>query len=95
MTARGRVLLGEAAAWADRCTATMSGENPSVSILSGDEVKKVFGQDEIDRLAKEAGVQPDEYADQVSRKLPGEIDKATPQGSIPSVEKAATGAFSR
>jgi uncharacterized protein YidB (DUF937 family) len=54
-----------------------------------------FGEDEIDRLAKEAGVQPDEYADQVSRELPGAIDKATPQGSIPSVEKAATGAFQR
>jgi uncharacterized protein YidB (DUF937 family) len=69
-----------------------TGENEPIS---RDEVKQAFGADEIDRLAQEAGVQPDEFADQVSRKLPAAIDKATPQGVIPSVEKAATGAFNR
>ena len=69
-----------------------TGENEPIS---RDEVKKAFGQDEIDRLAEEAGVQSDEFADQLSRKLPAAIDKATPQGVIPSGEKAATGSFNR
>lgn len=69
-----------------------TGENETIT---RDEVKQAFGQDEIDRLAKEAGVQPDEYADRVSRELPGAIDKATPEGSIPSMEKAGTGSFQR
>jgi uncharacterized protein YidB (DUF937 family) len=69
-----------------------TGENETIS---PGEVKQALGQDEIDRLAQEAGVQPDEFADKVSRELPGAIDKATPQGVIPSVEKAATGAFNR
>jgi uncharacterized protein YidB (DUF937 family) len=69
-----------------------TGENEAIS---RDEVKQAFGQDEIDRFAQEAGVQPDEFADTVSRELPGAVDRATPQGSIPSVEKAASGAFDR
>ena len=69
-----------------------TGENETIS---PGEVKQAFGQDEIDRLAHEAGVQPDEFADKVSRELPAAIDKATPQGVIPSGEKAGTGALSR
>ena len=69
-----------------------TGENEPIS---RDEVKQTFGKDEIDRLAQEAGIQPDEFADQLSRNLPAAIDKATPQGVIPSGEKAATGAFNR
>ena len=69
-----------------------TGENESIS---PDEVKQAFGQDEIDRLATEAGVQPDEFADKVSRELPAAIDKATPDGTIPTREKAASGAFDR
>jgi uncharacterized protein YidB (DUF937 family) len=69
-----------------------TGENESISPA---EVKQAFGQDEIDQLAVDAGVQPDEFADKVSRELPGAIDKATPQGVIPSVQKAASGAFDR
>ena len=69
-----------------------TGENETIS---SDEVKQAFGQDEIDHLAAEAGVKSDEFADKVSRELPGAIDKATPQGFIPSVEKAGTGAFDR
>ena len=69
-----------------------TGENETIS---RHEVKQAFGQDEIDRLAQDAGVQPDEFADQVSRELPDAVDKATPQGFIPSVDKAATGAFNR
>ena len=69
-----------------------TGENESIS---PDEVKQAFGQDEIDHLAQEAGVQPDEFADKVSRELPGAIDNATPEGVIPSAQKAASGAFER
>ena len=69
-----------------------TGENDSISPA---EVKQAFGQDEIDQLAQEAGVQSDEFADKVSRELPAAIDKATPQGVIPSVPKAASGAFDR
>ena len=67
-------------------------ENESISPA---EVKQAFGQGEIDQLALDAGVQPDEFADKVSRELPGAIDKATPQGVIPSAQKAASGAFDR
>ena len=69
-----------------------TGENESIS---PDQVKRAFGSDEIDHLAQEAGVHPDEFADTVSRELPGAIDRATPQGVIPSVQKAASGAFDR
>ena len=67
-----------------------TGENESIS---PDEVKQAFGQDEIDRLAADAGVQPDEYADNVARELPAAIDQATPQGTIPTPAKAGSGAF--
>ena len=67
-----------------------TGENESISPA---EVKHAFGQDEIDQLALDAGVQPDQLADKVSRELTGAIDKAAPQGVIRSVQKAASGAF--
>jgi uncharacterized protein YidB (DUF937 family) len=52
-------------------------------------------QDEIDHLAAEAGVQPDESQTRCLASCPAAIDRATPQGVIPSVEKAGTGAFDR
>jgi uncharacterized protein YidB (DUF937 family) len=67
-----------------------TGENDTID---RDEVKQAFGEDEIDRYAREAGVSSDEYADEVARELPRAVDTATPEGRIP--ETTASGAINR
>jgi uncharacterized protein YidB (DUF937 family) len=70
-----------------------TGENKPIS---ADEVKQALGPDEVKQVADEAGVEPDEAAQSLANDLPGAVDKATPDGSIPSVDEvkqALTGLF--
>jgi uncharacterized protein YidB (DUF937 family) len=65
-----------------------TGENES---LSRDEVKQALGEEQVKDLAREAGVKPDEAADELARDLPEAVDRSTPGGSIPSMEEVRKG----
>jgi uncharacterized protein YidB (DUF937 family) len=60
------------------------GENEQIS---ADEVKQALGQDEVDRVAQQAGVDAGQAADELARKLPAAVDEATPDGRIPSLDE--------
>ncbi len=53
--------------------------------ISPDEVRNALGDDEVHRVAKEAGVSDNEAADGLAGLLPGLIDKVTPDGQIPDL----------
>lgn len=52
--------------------------------IGRDEVTQVLGQDEVDRIARETGRQPDDVADELSREIPRAVDEATPTGQMPA-----------
>jgi uncharacterized protein YidB (DUF937 family) len=55
--------------------------------LSADEVKQALGPEQVNDLAREAGVEPDEAADALARDLPEAVDRSTPGGIIPSMDE--------
>ena len=55
--------------------------------ISADEVKQALGQDEVDKVAQNAAVDADQAADEIARELPDAVDKATPEGRIPSLDE--------
>jgi uncharacterized protein YidB (DUF937 family) len=84
----------EAAGLGDKVKSWIStGQNEPIS---KDEVKQALGND-VDEVARRDGVGPDEAADKLASELPNAVDRATPDGSIPSaddVKKALTGLVS-
>jgi uncharacterized protein YidB (DUF937 family) len=67
--------LGEhAASWVG------TGENLPVS---GDQVKEVVGDDEMQDMAEKAGVSREEASNHLAAMLPQLIDKLTPNGAVP------------
>lgn len=59
-----------------------TGDNKSVS---GEQVAQALPDDALAKAAQEAGVSPQEAADQLAEALPQAVDKLTPQGSLPQV----------
>ncbi len=57
-----------------------TGENKAVS---ADQVREALGDDEVQRVADEAGVSKDEAAGGLAALLPEIIDKVTPDGLVP------------
>ena len=57
-----------------------TGENKGID---ADQVRQAIGDDEIDRVANEAGVSRDEAAGGLAELLPQLIDKLTPDGNVP------------
>ncbi len=57
-----------------------TGDNASIS---GDEVKKALGPDEVAQVAQKTGVSEDEAATGLAESLPKLIDKLTPNGKLP------------
>jgi uncharacterized protein YidB (DUF937 family) len=51
--------------------------------ISADHVRSALGDEEIQRVADEAGVSKDEAADGLAALLPTIIDKVTPDGLVP------------
>ena len=52
--------------------------------IDGDDLSKVLGAGEIDRIAERLGVPRHEAADQVASALPEVVDRMTPRGELPS-----------
>ncbi|MFD3535124.1 YidB family protein [Streptomyces sp. NPDC058664] len=57
-----------------------TGENQPVS---GPQIAGALPDDTLQKVAADAGVSPEEAADQIARSLPRAVDKLTPNGSVP------------
>ncbi|KOU13086.1 hypothetical protein ADK52_39035 [Streptomyces sp. WM6372] len=58
-----------------------TGDNKPVS---GAQIAEALPDDTLQQVAQQAGVSPQEAADQIARSLPDAVDKLSPAGSIPS-----------
>lgn len=52
--------------------------------LEPDEVEQALGADEIDRIARDAGVSRDEAKSSLAGMIPGLVDKMSPGGNLPT-----------
>jgi len=52
--------------------------------VSKQEITDALGQDQIDKLAEQANVSPEEAAGGLAQVLPTAVDKLTPQGEVPT-----------
>lgn len=57
-----------------------TGPNPAIS---GDQLTKVLGNDQVAVIARQLGVDPSQAMGQLSAILPGLVDKMTPDGVAP------------
>ena len=57
-----------------------TGENQAVS---GDQIKNALGDDNIQQIAQQAGVEPEHASAGLAQLLPQIIDKLTPNGQVP------------
>ncbi|MFH8626177.1 YidB family protein [Streptomyces vietnamensis] len=57
-----------------------TGENQTVS---GAQIAGALPDDTLQKVAADAGVSPQEAADEIARSLPQAVDKLTPNGSLP------------
>ncbi len=64
-----------------------TGENQAVT---AEQITKTVGTDQLQEMAKEAGVEPAVLAGQLAEHLPTAIDKVTPDGKLPDVAAAVT-----
>ncbi len=51
--------------------------------VSPDQLQNVFGQDRVQSMASQAGMQPQDFLSQLSQHLPNAIDRMTPNGQLP------------
>lgn len=58
-----------------------TGENKAVS---GPEIARALPGETLQKVAEQAGVSPEQAADQIAQALPQAVDKLTPAGSMPS-----------
>ncbi|WP_306329231.1 YidB family protein [Streptomyces venezuelae] len=58
-----------------------TGENQPVS---GAQIAEALPDDTLRKVAQDAGVTPQEAADQIAQTLPQAVDKLTPNGAMPS-----------
>ncbi|MCX2182624.1 DUF937 domain-containing protein [Streptomyces sp. SKN60] len=52
--------------------------------VSGAQIAQALPDDTLQKVAAEAGVTPDQAADEIAEQLPQVVDKLTPQGQVPS-----------
>ncbi len=57
-----------------------NGQNQSVS---PDQLQSVFGQDRVQSMASQAGMQPQDFLSQLSQHLPNAVNGMTPNGQVP------------
>jgi len=56
------------------------GENKPVN---ADQVTQAIGQDKMEKIAQQTGTTPEQAAQTMAEKLPGMVDKMTPDGHLP------------
>ncbi|MEU6984492.1 YidB family protein [Streptomyces sp. NPDC046324] len=52
--------------------------------VSGDQIAQALPDDTLKKVAADAGVSPDEAAQQIAQVLPRAVDKLTPAGQMPT-----------
>ena len=52
--------------------------------VSPDQLQSVFGQDRVQNMASQAGMQPQDFLSQLSQHLPAAVDGMTPGGAVPN-----------
>ena len=57
-----------------------TGQNQQVS---PDQLQQVFGQDRVQSMAEQAGMEPQGFLAQLAQHLPHAVDQMTPQGRVP------------
>jgi uncharacterized protein YidB (DUF937 family) len=65
-----------------------TGQNQPVS---GSQVQHAIDPDQLDAMAKKAGMTPEQTSDEVAQALPEMVNQATPQGQIPQQDPFAKG----
>jgi uncharacterized protein YidB (DUF937 family) len=65
-----------------------TGENQAVS---GDQIKAALGDEQVDAIARQAGIEPTHASTGLAQLLPQIIDQLTPGGSVPSDDMLAQG----
>lgn len=74
---------------ADQVTSWIgTGENAPVS---GNQIKDALGAENVEQIARQAGVEPEHAATGLAQLLPQIIDKLTPDGQVPQNELLAQG----
>lgn len=58
-----------------------NGQNQPVS---GDQIAQALPDETLRKVAQDAGVSPQQAADEIAQVLPQAVDKLTPQGQVPS-----------
>ena len=59
------------------------GNGPNQSV-SPDQLQSVFGQDRVQSMASQAGMQPQDFLSQLSQHLPNAVNQMTPNGQVPN-----------
>jgi uncharacterized protein YidB (DUF937 family) len=65
-----------------------TGENQPIS---GQQVQQAMDPNQLNNLAQQAGMTPQETSDEVAKVLPQMVNQATPQGQIPEQDPFAKG----
>lgn len=52
--------------------------------VTGAELSQILGADEIDAIAQQLGISPEQAADAVAEVLPRVVDQVSPQGELPA-----------
>jgi uncharacterized protein YidB (DUF937 family) len=65
-----------------------TGQNQPVS---GSQVQQAMDPTELNAMAQQAGMTPEETSDQVAKALPEMVDQATPQGQLPDSDPFSKG----
>ena len=63
-------------------------EKPSDRAAAARDLAKSIGLDDIDAVAKHAGMSRDELLSGLRRELPNAVDQLTPEGRLPTKEEA-------
>ena len=66
------------------------GTGPNKAIAP-DQLQQALGPETVDALSRETGMPRDDLLSQLSRILPGVVDKLTPHGKLPSDEDLVSG----
>jgi uncharacterized protein YidB (DUF937 family) len=76
-------LLGkfQAAGMGDQVQSWLGNSSPQP--IDGQQVRQALGNEEVDKLANDAGLPPDEAATDLGKMIPQTVGQLTPNGQIP------------
>ena len=60
-----------------------TGNGPNQPV-SPDQLQSVFGQNQVQTMASQAGMQPHDFLSQLAQHLPNAVDQMTPNGQYPN-----------